>query len=84
MSQLPDFEFLVIKAIAQQDNPLQSLKRIAEENLSMPELLIDSINNRAMDTIGDRIIEPGSISIPPLIAEEYQLSINQVIEAYEE
>jgi hypothetical protein len=37
-----------------------------------------------MDTIGDRIIEPGSISIPPVIAEEYQLRINQVIEAYEE
>ena len=84
MSQLPDSEFLVIKAIAQQDNPLKALKRIAEENLTMPELLIDCINNRAMDTIGDRIIEPGSISIPPVIAEEYQLSINQVIEAYEE
>jgi hypothetical protein len=38
----------------------------------MPELIIDSINNYAMDTIGDRIIEPGSISIPPVIAEEYQ------------
>jgi chromosome segregation ATPase len=83
MTHISDYELRVIKAIAQQDNPLQALKRIAEENLTMPEVLIDSINNRAMDTIGDRLIEPGSISIPPVIAEEYLSRINQLIEAYE-
>jgi len=37
----------------------------------MPELLIDFINQRSLDTIGDLIIEPGNESFPPKIPEVF-------------
>jgi chromosome segregation ATPase len=83
IKQLPEYEFLVLQALAEPDNPIKAIKRIAEENLTMPELLIDSINNCAMDTIGDRIIEPGSVSTPPVIAEEYLTMVKKVIDFYQ-
>jgi len=82
LNQLPDYGIKVIESIAEPSNSMATLKTIAEENLTMPELLIDYINNCAMDTIGDRIIEPGSISTPPVIAPEYIAMVNQAINFY--
>ncbi len=76
--QLADYEFLVLKAIAEQDNPSAALKKIAQEHLTMPEVLIDSINERAMDTIGDLIIDSG-LSSAPLIRDEYLTSVKNLI-----
>jgi hypothetical protein len=53
-------EIQVLKAIIEQSDPSATIKKIAEENITMPELLIDAINECALDTIGDLIIEPGS------------------------
>lgn len=78
--QLADYELLVIKAIAEQDNPGTALKKIAQEKLTMPELIIDNINNYALDKLSDRIIEPGSVSNHPTIAEEYLTMVKQIIE----
>ncbi len=77
--QILDREFLILKAIAEQDNPSTAIKKIAEENLTMPEVLIDSINERAMDTIGDLIIEPG-LSSTPSIREEYLMVVKKIIQ----
>lgn len=82
-NQLPSYGFKVLRIIAAPNASMLALKTIAEENLTMPELLIDYINNCAMDTVGDRIIEPGSISTPPVIAEEYKTLVNQVINFYD-
>lgn len=79
VNQLPNYGVKVIQAIAEPSQSMATLKTIAEANLTMPELLIDSINNCAMNTIGDRIIEPGSTSNPPVIAPEYTTLVNQVI-----
>lgn len=76
--QLSDYEFLVLKAIAEQDNPSTALKKIAQEYLTMPEVLIDSINERAMNIIGDLIIDSGSSSVP-LIRDEYLTAVNYLI-----
>jgi hypothetical protein len=81
VNQLPNYGIKVIQSIANPGQSRITLKTIAEENLTMPELLIDSINNCAMDTIGDRIIEPGSISTPPVIAPEYTALVNQLIDS---
>ncbi len=78
--KLTSFEFQVLKAILQQSEPNATIKKIAEENLTMPELLIDSINEHALDIIGDLIIEPGnSHSVPPKILEEYLTNVNNVL-----
>ena len=45
----------------------------------MPELLIDLVNKRALNTIGDLIIEPGRESFPPIIPEEYLTNVKKVI-----
>lgn len=82
INQLPDYGMKVIESIVELNNSMATLKTIAEENLTMPELLIDQINNCAMDTIGDRIIEPGSVSTPPVIASEYLALVNQAINFY--
>lgn len=44
------------------------LVRIATENATMPESLVEAINELALDAIGDMIIEPRSD--PPLIEDE--------------
>ena len=82
INQLPDYGIKVIEAVAEPNNSTLTLKTIAEENLTMPELLVDAINNCALDTIGDSIIEPGSISTPPVIASEYLTLVNQAINFY--
>lgn len=82
MNQLPNYGLKVIEAITEPTTSMIELKTIAEANLTMPELLIDSINNCAIDTMGDRIIEPGSISTPPIIAPEYIAMVNQALSLY--
>lgn len=72
-------ESQVLKAIIEQSEPSATIKKIAEENITMPELLIDAINECALDTIGDLIIEPGSELVPMGILEEYLENLNKVI-----
>lgn len=82
-SQLPQYEFQALSAIAHQANPASHLKQIAEANLTMPELLIDAINERALETIGDIILEPGSTQGIPIIAQEYESSVRAILRVYE-
>jgi archaellum component FlaC len=80
---LPEYEFLVLKAIAEQSNPAGFIKKIAEDNLTMPELLIDSINERALDTVGDMVIEPGNGAGSAAIARDHTKIIKKLIKTYE-
>lgn len=79
ISHISQSEMQVIEAIIQQSDPSATIKKIADDNITMPELLIDSINECALDTIGDLLIEPGSDSIPLGIMEEYLLLLNKII-----
>jgi len=65
MMRLPKYELEVLKALAEKLMRLQKSKDCW--NITMPELLIDFINQRSLDTIGDLIIEPGNESFPPKI-----------------
>ncbi len=79
ISHISDSELQVIQAIMQQSDPSATIKKIAEDNITMPELLIDSINECALDTIGDLLIEPGGDSIPLGIMEEYLIQLNKIL-----
>jgi TerB-C domain len=48
----------------------------------MPELLIDAINERALDTIGDIILEPGPDTGVSIIAQEYRDQVATLISTY--
>lgn len=79
VTQLNQPELQVLKAIIQHSEPNPEIKKIAEENITMPELLIDAINECALDTIGDLIIESGSELDSLGIIEEYLTNLNKVI-----
>ncbi|GAB1537733.1 hypothetical protein NUACC21_03870 [Scytonema sp. NUACC21] len=74
---LPEYEIQVLEAILEQDNPNTRIKKIAEENITMPNLLIDSINERAQDTIGELIIDTASET--PAIYQEYLTEVRKAI-----
>ncbi|MFH7028839.1 MAG: tellurite resistance TerB C-terminal domain-containing protein [Heteroscytonema crispum UTEX LB 1556] len=81
LEQLPGYQIQVLKAIAEQDNANAAIKQIAEQHITMPNLLIDSINERANDTIGELIIDPGSE--PPKIYHEHMINIHKMMAIYE-
>ena len=78
--QLSDPELQVVEAIIHQSDPRIEIKKIAEANITMPELLIDRINEVALDTIGDFIIEPESEFVPPGILEDYLRDLQQALD----
>ncbi|OKH52441.1 hypothetical protein NIES2101_14540 [Calothrix sp. HK-06] len=79
--QLNNRDFLVLKAILEQENPNPSIKQIAEENITMPSLLIDAVNELASNTIGELIIE--TTSEYPKIYVEHIENVHIIIKAYE-
>lgn len=79
VAHLNEPELQVLNAIIQENDPTAAIKKIAEDNITMPELLIDSINECALDTIGDLIIEPGTETIPLAIMEEYLTQLNKIM-----
>ncbi|MFB2922455.1 tellurite resistance TerB C-terminal domain-containing protein [Aerosakkonema funiforme] len=78
VAQLTNSELQVLKAIVELENPNAEIKKIAESYITMPELLIDAINERAIATIGDIIIEQGSLF--PVISEtEYLANMREIL-----
>ncbi|MEH2289998.1 tellurite resistance TerB C-terminal domain-containing protein [Nostoc sp.] len=78
---MPGYELQVLKAILEQDNPNSAIKKIAEANITMPNLLIDSINERANDTIGELIINFDLES--PKVYQEHITDVKKMIAMYE-
>jgi chromosome segregation ATPase len=81
LENLPEYELEVLKAIVEQDNPKAAIKKIAESNITMPNLLIDSINERANDTIGELIIN--SDSEIPEVHHEHINHVKKMIAMHE-
>jgi len=79
MTQLTKNQLRILEILAKPENPSAVIKQIAEEDITMPELIIDAINEQALNTVNDLIIEPGSTSTPPTIVEEYLGAIKQAI-----
>jgi uncharacterized coiled-coil DUF342 family protein len=82
LAHLPGHEIQVLKAILEQDNPKATIKKIAEANITMPNLLIDTINEIANNTIGELIIETNT-EIPEII-EEHLLNVKTMMTKYSE
>ena len=81
-NHLPGYEIQVLKAILEQDNPKATIKEIAEANITMPNLLIDAINEIASNTIGELIIETNT-EVPEIV-EEHLLNVKTMITKYSE
>ncbi|MGI8503193.1 MAG: tellurite resistance TerB C-terminal domain-containing protein [Hassallia sp.] len=81
LEQLPGYEIQVLKAIVEQENPKAAIKQIAEINITMPNLLIDSINKRANDTIEELIINP-NLETPQIYPDQIK-NVKEMIAMYE-
>jgi len=72
---------IVLKAILEQDEA--TLKKIADKNSTMPQVLIDAINHQALETLGDTIfISSNAKSAIPKIHQEYYPILVEPIEIY--
>jgi chromosome segregation ATPase len=83
MVQLSDYELQILRAIALESNPLRILNRIAEDNFTTVDELVESINERSQEIIGDRVIKSRSGFGPPTLFREHQKTIKKLIETYE-
>ncbi|WP_445637033.1 TerB-C domain-containing protein [Nostoc sp. DSM 114161] len=82
LENLPGYELQVLKAIVEEDNTKATIKKIAEANITMPNLLIDSINERANDTIGELIIN-SELEIPE-VYQEHKVYVRKMIAMYDD
>ncbi|MGD1872875.1 MAG: tellurite resistance TerB C-terminal domain-containing protein [Mastigocoleus sp.] len=78
--KLSECEMQVLQAIVEQDNPHPAIKEICEENITMPSLLIDSINGLAKDNINELIIDTNDEL--PKVYDEYLGEIKIMINNY--
>ncbi|MBW4666761.1 MAG: hypothetical protein KME60_04800 [Cyanomargarita calcarea GSE-NOS-MK-12-04C] len=81
IQNLPEYEIQVLKAIIEPDNPNSVIKNIALSNITMPNLLIDSINERANDIIGELIIDTGTEKLE--IYPEHLSNVKKAIAIYD-
>ncbi len=81
LEQLQNHEFEVIKALLVQENTQATIKQIAEANITMPNLLVDSINGKANDTLGELIINTNVE--PAEIYPEYISNVKKILENYQ-
>lgn len=81
MDELTKPDIKLLQAIAEEENPVATVKNIAQANQTTSEVMINSINERARDTLGAHIIDSGAN--PPVIADEEHLSIvKQLLTVY--
>ena len=75
--QLQDYQLQVLTAITVKDAALDKLRQIAAARATMPEVLIDSINELAQNTVGDIIIDTNVF--PPVVEEEDLEMVRKVL-----
>jgi hypothetical protein len=73
---LSDNQIKVIKAIVENESPQELVSKIAKENFTMPENMIDSINEIALELIGDILINSDLEIEPENLDEIKQLILN--------
>jgi hypothetical protein len=71
-SALQGYHISALEVILSSCDVSERLDKICEDNFTMQELLIDSINEAALETIGDIIILP-DVKPPCFIEEHYEI-----------
>ena len=80
IQQLNDYEQMAFKAILEKD--AATLKQIADKKSTMPEVLIESINEIALNTFGDTLLVSGGTAVLPEIHEDYSYIFTEPIILY--
>jgi len=77
INQLSDYEYWALEAILRGD--AEELRQIADAVPTMPQMLVDAINEKADAIIDDLIFEPGTSSLIPQIYEDYEEYLQRAI-----
>jgi hypothetical protein len=75
--RLRDDQQEVLAAIMDKDAAMERIRKIAADKATMPEALIDSINELAQETVGDIIIDTNLV--PPAVEEEDLEMVKKVL-----
>ncbi|MBD2576445.1 tellurite resistance TerB C-terminal domain-containing protein [Oscillatoria sp. FACHB-1406] len=77
---LSDLEKETFEAIIDRDE--QRLKEIADRHTTMPEVLIESLNESALSILGDTLLMGGNGSLIPEFHEEYSNFLKQPVQLH--
>lgn len=75
---LTDIQRQVLKTILFSDNPQEKITRLAEEAMSMPEIMIDEINDAATQFLDDILID--TFDGTPTVLEQYADELKRAVE----
>lgn len=78
---LTDIQRQTIQAILFSDNPQRELSKMTEETMSMPEILIDEINDVATQFLDDILID--TFDDPPTVLEQYADELKRAVKLLE-
>ena len=67
----------VLYIVLTQENPQDKLNQIAETYMTMPQIIVDDINETAIQVLGDIIID--AMGSNPQVLDEYAVSLKQSI-----
>lgn len=76
-SQLANYQLRILEALITKSDPTATISQIAEVRITMPEPLLDEINELAQGTVGDIIIE--TIPLPHVSDTEYLAFIQKIV-----
>ncbi len=77
IKQLSDSEYWALSAILRGD--AEELRQIADSVPTMPQILIEGINEKADEIVGDLLFETGTASLIPQIYDDYEESLQRAI-----
>lgn len=66
-----------LRALLGEEQPLEQLEKLAEQNMTMPQILMDALNEVALPHLGEILID--TMCMPPRVLEEYAAPLKQAI-----
>ena len=78
-SLLSDDRVEVLKTMLENQNVMLTLRKVALSEGIMPELLLDAINEAALETVGDAILDSGSTE--PEVYGDYRDNVQKLVDS---
>ena len=78
LGALTDIQRQALQAILFSDDPQEKLAKLAEETMSMPEIMIDEINDVATQFLDDILID--TFDDTPTVLEQYADELKRAVE----
>jgi len=77
LENLTDEQAETLRTLLGEEQPLEQLEKLAEQNMTMPQILMDDLNEVALPYLGEILID--TLCMPPRVLEEYAVPLKQSI-----